>query len=144
MKMERNLSRVSSTLAILGLLVSVYMTVYKLTDIQTMCLGNGGCSVVNNSPYSEVYGVPVALVGALGYATILAVLTLSGRWPILRANAALVVFGLCLAGFLFTLYLIYVEIAVIHALCPFCLASQAIMTLLFAAAVMRLIREPID
>ena len=56
----------------------------------------------------------------------------------------LVNFGLCLAGFLFTVYLIYVEIALIHALCPFCLASQAIMTLLFAAAVVRLVREPVD
>jgi uncharacterized membrane protein len=120
------------------------MTVYKMTDSQTMCLGNGGCSVVNNSVYSEVYGVPVALVGAVGYAAILAVLTLSERWSLLRQNATLLIFGLCLAGFLFTAYLIYVEIALIRAVCPFCVASQVIMTLLFAAAVVRLVREPVD
>src|SRR5574340_1319215 len=142
--MELKLSRVSVILAILGLLVALYMTVFKLTDNQKMCLGNGGCSVVNNSVYSEVYGVPVAVVGALGYAAILAVSLLAGRWSFLRRNAALLNFGLCLTGFLFTVYLIYVEIALIHAICPFCLASQAIMTMLFAAAVVRLVREPVD
>jgi len=142
--MDRNLLRISIVLAVLGFLVAVYMTVYKMTDSQTMCLGNGGCSVVNNSVYSEVYGVPVALVGAVGYAAILAVLTLSGRWSLLRQNATLLIFGLCLAGFLFTAYLIYVEIALIRAVCPFCVASQVIMTLLFAAAVVRLVREPVD
>ena len=69
--MERTLTRISVVLAALGLLVAVYMTIFKLTDNQTMCLGNGGCSVVNNSVYSEVYGVPVAVVGALGYSAIL-------------------------------------------------------------------------
>ncbi len=142
--MERSLTRLSIVLAVLGLLVAVYMTIFKLTDNQTMCLGNGGCSVVNNSVYSEVYGIPVAVVGALGYAAILLILTQSRRWAFLSRNATLVAFGLCLAGFLFTAYLIYVEIALIHALCPFCLASQAIMTLLFAVAVVRLVREPVD
>ena len=142
--MQQTLARTSVILAILGLAVAVYMTVFKLTDNAKMCLGNGGCSIVNNSVYSEVYGVPVAVVGALGYAAILAVLTLSGRSSFLARNATLLFFGLSLAGFLFTVYLIYVEIVLIHALCPFCLASQIIMTLLFAAAVVRLVREPID
>ena len=57
------------------MLVSAYMTVYKLTDNQRMCLGNGGCSVVNSSVYSEVYGIPVALVGLIGYGFILSALS---------------------------------------------------------------------
>lgn len=140
--MDRNLTRISIVLAALGVLVSAYMTVYKLTDNQTMCLGNGGCSVVNTSAYSEVYGIPVALVGFAGYLVILAVLAIRIPWQIMRQNAVLIVFGLCLAGFLFTAYLIYVEIVLIRALCPFCVASQVIMTALFALSVVRLIREP--
>ena len=131
-------------LALLGALVSAYMTVYKLTDNQTMCLGNGGCSVVNSSVYSEIYGIPVALIGVAGYLAILAVLFQHGRSNVLGENGALLTFGLCLAGFLFTAYLIYVEIALIHALCPFCITSQLIMTLLFILALIRLIREPIQ
>lgn len=142
--MDRTLTRTSSVLAALGMLVSIYMTVYKLTDNQTMCLGNGGCSVVNSSVYSEAYGIPVALVGAFGYAAILGVLALAKSWSLLRDSAVLITFGLCLAGFIFTVYLIYVEIALIHALCPFCIASQVIMTLLFTLSVVRLVRESAD
>ena len=142
--MDRTLTRISKVLAVLGLLVASYMTVYKWTDNQTMCLGNGGCSAVNSSVYSEIYGIPVALVGVLGYAVILAALVLAGRLAFLRRNGVLIVFGLCLAGFIFTVYLIYVEIALIHALCPFCIVSQLIMSVLFALAVIRLVREPIE
>lgn len=142
--MNRTLGRTAVILSIAGLLVALYMTVYKFTDNQNMCLGNGGCSVVNNSVYAQVYGVPVAVVGVFGYAAILGVLVLSDRRPGLRGSAVLLLFGLCLAGFLFTVYLIYVEFALIHAFCPFCLASQAIMTVLFVLSVVRLVREPAD
>ena len=142
--MNRALMRIGMILAGLGLLVSAYMTIYKLTDNQTMCLGNGGCSVVNSSVWSEVYGVPVALIGVLGYAVILGALGLTGRRGVLGQNAALITFGLCLAGFLFTVYLIYVEIAWIRAWCPFCIASQVIMTVLFVLSIVILVREPTE
>src|SRR5512146_2479862 len=138
--MDRVLRRLSIAFAILGLLVSVYMTIFKLTENASMCLGNGGCSTVNDSIYSEVCGVPVAAIGVLGYAAILALLLLDGRLEFLRRNGVMFVFGLALVGFLFTLYLIYVEVALIHALCPFCVTSQISMTILFILAVIRLAR----
>jgi uncharacterized membrane protein len=140
--MDRWLYRTSIALAVIGILVSAYMTVFKLTDNQSMCLGNGGCSVVNSSIYSEVYGVPVAVIGILGYAGILAALLLQRRGGFFEENGIMIAFGLVLAGFLFTLYLIYVEIALIHALCPFCLTSQISITILFVLSVIRLVREP--
>jgi len=140
--MDRWLSRISISLAVLGVLVSAYMTIYKLTDDQSMCLGNGGCSVVNSSIYSEVYGIPVAVIGMGGYGVILATLLLQGRSQFLQDNAVMLVFGLTLAGFVFTLYLIYVELALIHALCPFCITSQVTITILFILSVTRLVREP--
>jgi len=140
--MDRWLSRISIGLAALGVLVSAYMTIYKLTDNQSMCLGNGGCSVVNSSIYSEVYGIPVAVIGMGGYGVILATLLLQGRMQVLQDNAIMLVFGMTLAGFVFTLYLIYVELALIHALCPFCITSQVTITILFILSVTRLVREP--
>jgi len=140
--MDHLIKRFSMLLAALGILVSAYMTIYKLTDNQTMCLGNGGCSVVNSSVYAEVYGIPVAAVGLGGFAAILGILIMSDRLNYLRTSAELIVFGLALIGFLFTLYLIYVEVAMIRALCPFCIASQAIMIALFALSVTRLARDP--
>lgn len=140
--MDRWLYRVSIALAALGVLVSAYMTVYKLTENNSMCLGNGGCASVNSSVYSEVRGVPVAVIGVGGYLAILATLLAENRNPFLRRNGTMIVFGLALVGFLFTLYLIYVELALIHALCPFCVTSQITMTILFVLSVIRLVRQP--
>jgi uncharacterized membrane protein len=128
-------------LALIGLIVSIYMTVYKVTQNQQMCLGSGDCATVNSSRYSEVNGIPVAAIGIAGYAVILAVQLLEGRARFLRDNAGMMLFGLSLVGFLFTLYLIYIEIAVIKALCPFCITSQVTMTLVFGLSVLRLVQE---
>ncbi len=140
--MDKWLYRSSIALGILGLLVSIYMTIFKLTDNASMCLGNGGCSVVNSSSYAEVSGVPVAVIGVGGYLAILAVLFMENRGKFFAQNSTMIVFGLSLVGFLFTLYLIYVELALIHALCPFCVTSQITMTILFILSVIRLVRQP--
>jgi len=140
--MDKWLYRLSLALAILGLLVSIYMTIFKLTENPNMCLGNGGCSTVNNSKYAEIYGIPVAVVGMGGYLVILLLLLFERRVSFLAENGTLVVFGLALIGFLFTLYLIYVELALIHALCPFCVTSQVTMTILFILSIIRLARQP--
>ncbi len=120
------------------------MTVYKLTDNESMCIGNGGCSKVNSSPYAEVYGIPVAVFGVVGYGVIAALLSIENRNKFLQANGTMILFGLSLFGFLFTLYLIYLELALIHALCPFCVTSQITMTILFILSVIRLARQPIN
>ena len=140
--MDRWLGRVSLWFAVLGGFVSIYMTIFKLTENQSMCLGNGGCSVVNNSIYSEVYGIPVSVVGIIGYGALVAALLLQHRGSFMQENGLLIIFGLALVGFLFTAYLIYVEIALIHALCPFCITSQVSITVLFVLSVIRLVREP--
>lgn len=140
--MDKWLYRNSIALAMLGVLVSIYMTIYKLTENPNMCLGNGGCSTVNASVYSEVSGIPVAVVGIGGYLAILVLLLLENRFSFLRTNGTMAVFGLTLVGFLFTLYLVYVELALIHALCPFCVTSQVTMTILFILSVIRLVRQP--
>jgi uncharacterized membrane protein len=133
--MDKRLRQYMIGLAILGLLVSVYMTIYKVTNNEAMCIGSGACSAVNASRYSEVNGIPVALIGVGGYAAILALLFLEPRNAFLQENGIM-------ALFVFTLYLIYAEIFFIKALCPFCLASQIVMTIIFILSVVRLIRQP--
>jgi uncharacterized membrane protein len=141
--MDKWYFRISIALALLGLAVSIYMTIFKLTDNERMCLGNGGCSKVNSSAYAEVYGIPVAVVGIGGYAVIAALVFMEDRNKFLEQNGTMLVFGLTLIGFLFTLYLVYVELALIKALCPFCVTSQITMTLLFILSIIRLARQPI-
>jgi uncharacterized membrane protein len=97
---------------------------------------------VNSSRYSEVYGFPVAGIGVIGYAAMLGVLALEKSTPFFRRNSILLVFGMALTGFLFTAWLVYVEIALLHALCPFCIVSQIAMVIFFVISIARLIREP--
>jgi uncharacterized membrane protein len=140
--MDKWLYRVSVALVILGLAVSIYMTIYKLTSNNAMCLGSGDCSTVNASRYSEVYGIPVAVFGVLGYLAILATLYFENRNSFFKQNSTLMIFGMALTGFLFTAWLIYVEVALLKALCPFCVTSQTAMTIIFIISVIRLIRQP--
>jgi uncharacterized membrane protein len=63
--MDKWLYRVSAILVVIGLLVSIYMTIYKVTSNDALCLGSGDCSTVNASRYSEVYGIPLRLLALL-------------------------------------------------------------------------------
>jgi uncharacterized membrane protein len=144
--MEKRLSQLAIALTVIGLLVALYMTVYAITSNDSMCIGSGDCKTVNNSRYSKIdiagLKIPVAVLGVVGYVAILAVLLLEPRMGFLRQNGSLVFFGLSLMGFLFTLYLIYVEIALIRAFCPFCITSQVAMIFIFILSVIRVVRQP--
>jgi uncharacterized membrane protein len=120
-------------LALAGLFVSLYLYLYKVGLIGTLACGTGGCETVQLSPQSRFLGVEVALIGVVGYAVLLALGLLSlqpryaGRsWPV----TALLVLGCGAVGF--TLYLKYLELFVIHAICRWCVVSAVIVALLFA------------
>ena len=140
--MDKWLYRVSVALVVVGLLVSIYMTIYKITGDKGMCLGSGDCSTVNASKYADVNGIPVAVFGMVGYAAILAVHYFENRNRFFKQNSTLMIFGMALTGFIFTVWLIYIEIALLKALCPFCVTSQVAMTIIFIIAVVRLIKQP--
>ena len=140
--MDKRLKQVTIVLTVLGLLVSIYMTIYKVTNNESMCIGSGGCSIVNASGYSEVRGIPVAVFGVLGYLSILALLYLENKSEFFQTNGGMLQFAVTLAGFLFTVWLIYVEVALIKAYCPFCITSQAAMTIIFILTVIRVIKQP--
>jgi uncharacterized membrane protein len=140
--MDKWLYRISVILVVVGLFVSIYMTIYKITSNNAMCLGSGDCSTVNASRYAEVYGIPVATIGIAGYFAILMAHWYERRDTFFEKYSPMLIFGLALTGFLFTVYLIYVEFALLHALCPFCLTSQVAMTVIFIISIIRLVRQP--
>jgi len=140
--MNKRLTQITIALAVLGLLVSIYMTIYKLTGNNNMCLGSGDCSTVNASRYASVNGIPVGLIGVFGYASIIAIHWLEQKNEFFKANGSMIFFGISLIGFFFTLWLVYVEVALLKAYCPFCITSQVTMTLIFILSVIRVIRQP--
>ena len=126
--------------SIAGIAISIYMTIYKLTDNNAMCLGNGGCGTVNASKYSEIYGIPLGVIGFAGYAAILLVLWLEKRHPLLKEYGNMLAMGMGFAGFIYSIYLTYLEIYVIRAICPFCVASAIAITLCFVFTFIRFVR----
>ena len=141
MTTDRKLYWATMITALIGVGLSIYMTIFKLTSNESMCLGNGGCSIVNASKYSEIYGIPLGIVGLLGYGAIIVTLLLEDRFSFFKENGVMLEFGMGLVGVLYSIYLTYLEFYVIHAVCPFCVSSAIAITLTFVFALIRLIRQ---
>ena len=116
-------------LALVGLLVATYLWLYKIGVLGELRCGNGSCEYVQTSRYAQLLGVPVALYGVVGYATLLG-LGLAGLQPAMASNrrVSVLLAALATVGFGFTLYLTAIELSVLHAICRWCVASAVIMT----------------
>jgi uncharacterized membrane protein len=139
--MDKSLKLASFIAAILGGLDALYLLIYKITSAPTMCLGSGDCATVNSSPYSEIRGIPISLLGLLAYLAIIGIHMLESRMDFFKQNGILLNFGISLVGVLFSAYLTYVELYVIHAVCPFCVASAILITIVFIIAIIRLTKQ---
>jgi uncharacterized membrane protein len=118
----RNLRVVLGMLAAAGLLLSAYLTWVHFAQVAPVCVGgSGGCETVQSSRYATVLGVPVAVLGLVGYAGLLFSAVLRGELGVYLG------FMIALVGTLFSAYLTYLEVFVIHAICQWCVASAAIM-----------------
>ena len=141
---DKKLSIISKILAGIGLLDSLYLTYVKFANAYAICGPIGDCESVNSSQYSEVAGIPIALFGAAAYAVILALLFLEGRYEFMIDFSSLLVFGISLAGVLYSAYLTYIEIAVLKAICPYCVLSAIALVSIMILAIIRLVRGQSD
>jgi len=138
--MDKKLYKIAIASTIIGLFISIYMAIYKITDNDTMCMGSGGCASINASPYSEIYGIPLGVIGAIGYSAILFMLWLEKRHPLGKQYGNILAMGMSFSGFIYSMYLMYLSASVIRATCPFCVASAAAMTLTFILTFTRFVR----
>ena len=131
----------AALLSLTGLFISAYLYLYKLGKIGSLACGTGECDTVQLSPWSRVAGVDVALIGVLGYAGLLA-LSLAALQPPLagRPWPAVLLAGLAGIGVLFSAYLTYLELFVIHAICRWCVASGVVILAIFIVALLELRR----
>lgn len=120
-------------LGLVGMGISAYLTYAKWASTDPFCAGLGSCAQVAASPYAEVWGVPVALLGLAYYATLVALGTVTAR-RYDSVGLALAVFGLALGGFFYSIYLTYLELFVIRAVCLWCLASLLVVTALLGVS----------
>ena len=131
---EANLRRAVAFVATLGVGVATYITIAESGGGAPTCVaGGGGCATVAESSYSELLGVNVAIYGIVGYVLIL--LTAFFANDVARFGG----FALSLGGFGFSIYLTYLEIWEIEAICQWCVGSAVLMTILFLLNAARLI-----
>ena len=130
-------------LALVGFCIALYLWLYKIGIIGRLQCGTGTCEYVQTSRYGALFGVPVAFYGMVGYAMIFTVAVtglqpafLDRRWP--TAVAATLAVG----GLLFTLYLTYVELFVLHAICRWCVGSAVVITLIAVVAIPAAVSSP--
>ena len=132
---DRTLAVAAWVLVVIGIGIAGYLTWVHYAGLNPVCVGGGGgCERVQSSTYADVAGIPVALLGLVGYVLMgLSLLLTDERGRLAGATLALIGFG-------FSIYLTYLELAVIDAICQWCVASAAVMTLLAAVMVTRFLR----
>lgn len=125
-------------MALLGLFDALYLGLERMIGGAVYCPTGGGCEMVAASPYSVLFGVlPVAYLGALGYALILAVAIISlsheklGPLPL-----PFVLLALATIGVAFSAYFVFLQLAVIQAICFWCMMSALFEGLIWVAALM--------
>ena len=132
MPSERNLRIAAALLAVAGITVATYIAVAESGGGAPKCLAGGsGCETVADSRYSHLAGVDVAVIGIAGYALLLVAALLPGDAG--RFGGLLT----ALIGFGFSLYLTYLELFVIDAICQWCVVSAILMTVSLAVAAPR-------
>jgi uncharacterized membrane protein len=122
-----------AALALAGAAVAAYLVYARYTGTQLAC-STGGCETVQHSKYAKAAGIPVAVLGLAAYLAVFAT-ALSARVEAAAIGAAIV-----LGGLAFGVYLIVIQVAVIDAICQWCLASDAILAVLAVLTVERLRR----
>lgn len=137
------LAAISLALALSGIAVSAYLTLVHYRDDLLVC-AVGGCHTVQKSPYAEMAGVPVALMG-LGMFAVMTVLFLIRRArPAWVDTITLVTFGLALAGAVFAIYLTYLELFVIHAVCQWCVLTAILIWAILVVEAKLVLASPAD
>jgi uncharacterized membrane protein len=128
---DRRLQIAILVLCVLGIADAGYLTYVHYAGIKVACLASGGCETVQASRYAKLDGIPVSVLGLIGYIAI----------PLRGELGRAVGFGVALIGFGFSMYLTYRELFTIQAICQWCVASAVLMTALMIITGIRFLRE---
>ena len=126
--MNASFSRMLATLlALIGLLDASYLAIERLRGGEPFCPIGGGCATVQNSPFAVLFGLPIAYLGVLAYMALFALLLVSlSRVQMFGLPMLIMLLAVSSVGVLFSLYLTYLQLAVIHAVCFWCVVSALI------------------
>ena len=117
---DRSLKLAAGLVALAGIAVAGYLAWVHYDEAALVCVAGGGCETVQRSSYAEIAGVPVALLGVVGYSAIFVLILWDAPYP--RLGAAM----LALVGLAFSAYLVGLQLFVIDATCAWCLANDVL------------------
>jgi uncharacterized membrane protein len=117
---DRSLRIAAGLAAVAGMAVAGYLTWVHYDEAALVCVAGGGCETVQQSRYAEIAGIPVALLGLVGYTGVIALVLWDS--PNARLGAAMLAF----VGLAFSVYLLVLQLFVIDAVCVWCLANDVV------------------
>jgi uncharacterized membrane protein len=123
---DRTLRIAAGLVALAGMAVAGYLTWVHYDEAALVCVAGGGCETVQQSSYAELAGIPVALLGLVGYAIVFAFVLWDA--PTARLGAAMLAF----VGVAFGAYLVVLQLFVIDAVCVWCMANDVVIAPLLA------------
>jgi uncharacterized membrane protein len=132
---DRALRFAAAIVATAGLGVAAYLTWVHYHPEALVCTRGGGCETVQRSHYAVLLGVPIAIYGVAAWALALALLA----WD--TATARTLVAAVALVSSAFAVYLVILQLAVIDAVCVWCMANDVVLVPAFAAAAMLRLRS---
>jgi uncharacterized membrane protein len=121
-------------LSLIGAGIAAYLVYTRYSGTSIFCQ-TGGCETVQSSKYSEVAGIPVAVLGLVGYAAVL----LAAAFPGPTSAALGVTFAV--VGVALSAYLLYAQLVLIDAVCQWCMANDVVVSLVALACLWRFRRE---
>ena len=125
-----------AALALAGIFLSTYLLLYKLGLIGALTCNVGSCETVNTSKWARFLGLPVAGWGVAWYVGVfvLAMAGIKGRFADSRGLSRLMLF-MTGTGLIFSIYLTWLELFVIHAICQWCVVSAIMVLVMFVLSV---------
>ena len=125
-----------AALALAGIFISLYLTLYKIGVIGELSCSIGSCETVNTSRWATFLHLPVALWGLLFYIDVF-VISLLGTTRSFENESllSLLLVAEAAIGVLFSAWLTYLELAVIHAICVWCVTSAVLVMAIFFVSI---------
>ncbi|MEK7209038.1 MAG: vitamin K epoxide reductase family protein [Patescibacteria group bacterium] len=121
--------------ALSGFLAAFYIWRQKRRSEKLICPLNSDCEVVVHSRYSTLFGLPLEWLGFAYYLSVIVSQTLNFFLPVQLAVVQPLILWLTVAAFLFSLYLIYIQIIKLREWCAWCLLSAIFCTIIFLASI---------
>ncbi len=125
--LKLNISKIILFFIFINILISFYLCLVDLKNQNVLCTPGNRCDYVLKSEYSKIKGIPISLIGFIYFIFLFMLITISNLNPALL-NLALIFSSF---SFIFSLYLIYLQIYIIKALCPYCLVVDVSSILIF-------------